>query len=142
MDLELIFSVASVLSMIGWLILLASPFNPHWSDRIAGFAIPLILSAGYVTLIIIFPSDGDGGFGSLAEVAALFSHENAVLAGWVHYLAFDLLIGAWICRSARRENLSFWLVVPCLPLTFLLGPAGFLAFFLMRLFGRARTLWN
>ena len=142
MDLEIIFSIAGVLSMIGWLTLLASPYAPLWSDRIAGLAIPLILSAGYMALLIFLPSNGDGGFGSLAEVTALFSHENAVLAGWVHYLAFDLLIGAWICRTARAENLRFWLVIPCLPLTFLLGPAGFLAFVGMRLLGRTRTFWN
>ncbi|MCF6234348.1 MAG: DUF4281 domain-containing protein [Rhodobacteraceae bacterium] len=50
----------------------------------------------------------------------------------MHFLAFDLLVGAWICRTARREGVTFWLVIPCLPLTFLFGPAGFLAFALVR----------
>lgn len=131
MNLELIFSTVGILSMIGWLTLLASPFIPLWSDRIAGFIIPLILSFGYVTLIVFFPPD-KGGFGNLAEVVDLFSNENAVMAGWIHYLAFDLLVGAWICRTARRDGVSFWLVVPCLPLTFLFGPAGFLLFSILR----------
>ncbi|MEH6403629.1 MAG: ABA4-like family protein [Sneathiella sp.] len=142
MDLELFFSVAGLLAMAGWLMLLASPFSPRWSDRIAGFAIPLFLSLGYVILIVFFPSDGDGGFGSLAEVTVLFSHQNAVLAGWVHYLAFDLVVGAWICRTARHEDVGFWMVIPCLPLTFLFGPAGFLAFFFVRLFRRAKASLN
>jgi hypothetical protein len=133
MNLELLFSVVGILSMVGWLTLLASPFFPHWSDKIAGFIIPVILSVGYVTLIVFLTSDGGGGgFGSLAEVVELFSHQNAVIAGWVHFLAFDLLVGAWICRTARREGVNFWLVVPCLPLTFLFGPAGFMAFSLLR----------
>lgn len=139
MDFELLFSLAGVLAMAGWVILLASPLIPYWSDRIAGLIIPLVLSAGYVALIALSPPSEDGGFGSLADVTALFSHPSAMLAGWIHFLAFDLLIGAWICRTARRDSLRFWLVIPCLPLTFLFGPAGFLAFSLLRLTRRVRT---
>lgn len=139
MNLELFFSAAGVLAMIGWLALLASPFIPEWSDKIAGLVIPAILSLGYVTLSVFFPSEGDGGFGSLADVAKLFSHQGDLLAGWVHFLAFDLLIGALICKTARREKISFWLVLPCLPLTFMFGPAGFLAFILARVLGGHKT---
>lgn len=136
MDLELLFSIAGVLAMAGWATLLASPLIPLWSDRIAGMIIPLMLSAGYVVLIVFLPSTGEGGFGSLAEVVTLFSHPNAMLAGWIHYLAFDLLIGAWICRTARRDGMRFGLVIACLPLTFLFGPAGFVAFSVLRLIRR------
>ncbi len=134
MNLELIFSAASLLAMLGWLVLLASPWIPQWSDRIAGLAIPLVLSAGYVALAVFFSGGGEGDFSSLAGVTTLFSQPESVLAGWVHYLAFDLLIGAWICRTARREDIAFWFVLPCLPLTLMLGPAGFLAFGVVRLF--------
>ncbi len=125
--------------MLGWLMLLASPLIPVWSDRIAGLLVPLLLSAGYVVLVASFSSGGDGGFGNLADVAILFSSQEAALAGWVHFLAFDLLIGAWVCRTARREYLNFWLVAPILMLTFLFGPAGYLAFFLLRFSGRAHA---
>jgi ABA DEFICIENT 4-like len=138
MDLELIFSLAGVLAMAGWAILLVSPLIPVWSDRIAGLIIPALLSVGYVVLAVFFPAQGDGGFNSLAEVSALFSQPSALLAGWIHYLAFDLLIGAWICKTARQENIRFWFVIPCLPLTFLFGPAGFLAFLLLRLIVRGK----
>jgi len=138
-NLETLFSIAGVLAMTGWLVLLASPLIPTWSDRISGYIIPLLLSLGYVTLMVVFPSDGDGGFGSLAEVIDLFSSPTAMLAGWVHFLAFDLLIGAWICRTARRKGVSFWLTAPCLPLTFLFGPAGFLAFSAVRFSLQLRT---
>lgn len=138
MDLELLFSLAGVLAMAGWVILLASPLNPLWSDRIAGVIIPLMLSSGYAALIVFSPSSEGGGFGSLAEVIALFSQPNAMLAGWIHFLAFDLLIGAWICQTARRDGVRFWLVASCLPLTFLFGPAGFLVFSLLRRIGRLK----
>ena len=139
MNYELFFSMAGVLAMVGWLVLLASPLIPQWSDRISGFLIPSVLSAGYVVLAVFFPSDGDGGFGSLDAVMTLFSQPSAMLAGWIHYLAFDLLIGAWICRTARHDGLTFWLVAPCLPLTFLFGPAGFLAFSIVRAIAKLKA---
>lgn len=131
MDFEILFSLASVLAMSAWLTLLASPLIPQWSDRIAGTIVPVALSLGYLGLLL-FPSSGGGGFGSLASVIELFSHKQAALAGWVHFLAFDLFIGAWVCRTARQEGIKFWAVVPCLILTFFFGPAGFLAFWSVR----------
>jgi hypothetical protein len=128
MPFETAFSLFGVTAMVGWGLLLASPFIPTWSDRIAGTILPVVLSLGYVVLLLL-PSDGSGGgFGSLAAVKDLFSQDQALLAGWVHFLAFDLFIGAWACRTARTEGISFWFVAPCLPLIFLFGPAGLLAF--------------
>lgn len=120
-------------------LLLASPFMPNWSERISGISIPIALSLGYVILLLVFPSEGDGGFGSLADVKNLFSNPSAMLAGWVHFLAFDLLIGSWMCRTARNDGLTFWFVAPCLPLTFLFGPAGFVAFSIVRLTGQTKA---
>ena len=118
--------------MLGWLVLLLSPWFPVLADRLSGMAIPAVLSVGYVALAVIYTPGAAGGYGSLAEVAQLFSKQQLLLAGWIHYLAFDLLIGAWMCRIARREEIRFWWVVPCLVLTFLFGPAGFLLFLLLR----------
>jgi len=128
MNFEFLFSVAGILAMTGWVSLLMSPFIPNWSDRIAGTILPTALCVGYCVLVIIPAFDSGGGFGTLAEVMELFSYEQAALAGWVHFLAFDLFIGAWSCRTARAEGMSFWLVAPCLPLIFLFGPVGLLAF--------------
>lgn len=128
MNPEIFFSAAGVLTMAGWLLLIASPLIPKWSDRIAGGIIPVLLSTGYVLLAVLFSSPADGGYGSLAEVSILFSKPESLLAGWVHFLAFDLLIGAWMCRVARRKGIAFYWVLPCLPLTFLFGPAGYLMF--------------
>lgn len=132
MDFETLFSAAGVIAMAGWLALLASPWMPQWSDRIAGFAVPLALAIGYTALLLFVPSQNEGGFGSLADVMQLFSSPAAMLAGWVHFLAFDLFVGAWICRKARQEGIQFWMVIPCLPVTFLFGPAGFFLFSLIR----------
>ncbi len=133
MIFETIFSFAGVIAIVGWILLLFSPLMPKWSDRIAGTILPVFLSLVYFVLLIVPAYDSGGGFGTLAEVMDLFTYEQAALAGWVHFLAFDLFIGAWVCRKARSERIPFWLVVPCLPVIFLFGPAGLLGFQVVRL---------
>jgi len=64
--------------------------------------IPLILSIGYTIYILLaIQMNGWMDFGSLQSVMALFTEEHAVLAGWIHYLAFDLLVGMWILNQNR-----------------------------------------
>jgi len=67
-------------------------------------------------------------------VMKLFTNEWAALAGWIHYLAFDLFVGCWEVRDAQAKNISHWYVIPCLILTFLFGPIGFLLYSILRLF--------
>jgi len=138
MDADLIFSAGGTMAMAGWLALLASPLAPRAADAIAAQAIPLLLSIAYAGLILAFWTSGEGGFDSLDNVARLFQTRELLLAGWLHYLAFDLFVGAWIVRTARTAAMPFWMVVPCLPATFLFGPAGYLAFSMIR-FARARA---
>jgi hypothetical protein len=128
MDVEPIFRIANSVALAGWLVLLANPFVPKFARAVSGLAIPLLLAVAYTGLIMAFWSSGQGGFDSLAHVAQLFQSRELLLAGWIHYLAFDLFVGAWIARSAREHGIVLWAVVPCLVLTFLFGPAGFLLF--------------
>ncbi|WP_122074960.1 ABA4-like family protein [Pseudophaeobacter sp. EL27] len=132
MILETSFSIAGIVAMVGWVLLLVSPLMPKWSDLIAGVMLPSLLSLGYVILLVFPAAESGGGFGTLAEVMELFSYEQAALAAWVHFLAFDLVIGAWACRKARSDGMAFWFVAPCLPVIFLFGPAGFLLFLAIR----------
>jgi hypothetical protein len=129
---ETIFQIANLTALAGWVALLASPFAPALADRVAGIAIPLLLAVAYAGLVLAFFGQAEGGFDTLANVMRLFTIPEAVLAGWLHYLAFDLFIGAWQVRTARAEGIAFALVVPCLALTFMFGPAGLLAFMVIR----------
>ena len=87
----------------------------------------------YVWLLLSHPMPQGGGFRSLAQVAVLFSSPYALLAGWIHYLAFDLFTGAWEARDAAWLGLSRWIVLPCLVLTFLVGPLGLALYLLLKL---------
>ena len=132
MSLDTLFSAAGTLALVGWLALLVSPLIPVWADRIAGLVIPAVIALAYLVLILVYFSGAEGGFSSLDGVAALFRSRPVLLAGWLHYLAFDLVVGAWEVRAARAAGVPFLLVVPCLVLTFFLGPVGFLLFLLFR----------
>lgn len=132
MTIEQLFSGSSMLAMLGWIILLASPLIPRAAQIASGAVIPGLLSILYATLIFAFWSRTEGGFESLAGVMQLFTFQEAALAGWIHFLAFDLFLGAWEVRTGKREGIPFYLVIPCLALTFMFGPIGFLLFMGLR----------
>ena len=137
MNADLLFSLSGSLAIAGWATLLAGALIPSatlrfWAQRIAGLAIPLLLSVAYAALVLAFWHGAPGGFDTLANVMRLFDTPQIALAGWIHYLAFDLFVGAWIARRAVEEGTGFVLVAPCLVLTFLFGPAGYLAFSALR----------
>jgi hypothetical protein len=134
-----LFQLTGPMAMLGWLSLVLAPFAPRLTDAIATLVIPALLSVGYAALILVHWSDTPGGFDSLANVMLLFTNPAVALAGWVHYLAFDLFVGAWITRTARAERIPHLLILPCLMLTLLFGPAGFLAFIGLRAAFAARA---
>jgi hypothetical protein len=131
MELERIFSLAGAIAMSGWLLLIFFP--KHTIARlIAGIVMPVALSIFYLILIAGNIRGAEGGFGSLADVATLFQKQELLLAGWIHYLAFDLFIGAWEVRDAQRNQIAHLLVIPSLVMTFMLGPIGLLFYFAIR----------
>lgn len=132
MNADTVFQIASTTVLAGWASLLIRPLVPRFSDLVAGLVIPVLLAVAYTGLVMAYWSSAKGGFDTLDNVALLFETRELLLAGWIHYLAFDLFIGAWIARAAQAAQLPFWLVVPCLALTFLFGPAGLLAFLALR----------
>jgi hypothetical protein len=123
-----------------WLLLAVVPGWP-WTDRLVHRVwIPGTLACVYLWALLANPGSPEGGgFGSLAGVMALFTSPHAVLAGWIHYLAFDLFIGAWQVRDARRRGIPHAWVLPCLFFTLMLGPAGLLLYLTVR-FRRTRAL--
>ena len=138
MEHETLFSAVGILAMAGWVILFIYPWAPNWAIKLAGTAIPITLSAGYALFTLAFPP-ASGGFGTFRDVVTLFSNEEAVMSGWIHFLAFDLFVGGWICNGAREEKINHLLIMPCLALTFLFGPSGLLLFFVVRGIKTRRT---
>jgi hypothetical protein len=134
MTADLVFTLANTAALIGWLVLIwaAISQNAWLRDVVAGRWWPLTFAALYTVLILFFFGQSEGGFDTLANVQKLFTSPWAAVAGWVHYLAFDLFIGGWITRQVMTQGMSRLWLIALLPLTFLFGPMGLLAFEVVR----------
>jgi len=134
-----LFPLASAVVLPGWLALATAPY---WRSRAIFTArvIAALLAGLYVTLLITGLA-GEGpppgaGFTSLEGVRLLMSSEAALLAGWVHYLVFDLWVGSW---EAEDNSLPHALLLVCLAFTFLAGPTGLLLYLILRRFRRQQA---
>jgi hypothetical protein len=134
MSPDSVFQTCSTIAMVGWLVLLIiSPFWSSFDKFLIGIIITLFAIV-YVWLIFqVFRPEDFEKFGSLNGVRELFTDKTAVTAGWVHYLAFDLLTGIWIKKNAQKYNIHHLILIPCLLFTFMLGPIGLLLYLLVRL---------
>jgi len=128
MTAESAFSLLNTIALAGWILLAVLPGRRWVTDIVTSVAIPALLAMVYVALIVSTFGRAEGSFSSLAGVSSLFREPWVLLAGWAHYLAFDMLIGNWEVRDSRARGIPHLLVVPCLVLTFLFGPAGWLLY--------------
>ena len=132
MSPEQVFSIANTIALVSWLSLIVAP-RRQWVTEIAtSRVVPALFAALYVGILVSMLGRVEGGFSTLTGVATLFTNPWMLLAGWVHYLAFDLLIGTWEVRDARERSIPHWVVVACLVLTFMFGPAGWLLYLTLR----------
>ncbi len=128
-----IFQICSTIAMIAWLLLIiGSLFLPSIDKFLIGIVIILFCIVYAWLIISSFTLSDFKYFGSLQGVMTLFKDETVVTAGWVHYLAFDLLAGIWIKRNSLKHGISHWLIIPCLIFTFMLGPVGLLLYIFVR----------
>jgi hypothetical protein len=132
MSPDSLFAVCNIIAMIGWIVLIAIPWWTSADQFIIGIIITLFAIV-YAYLLVTGFNVGDlSKFGSLAGVMELFRDPVMVTAGWIHYLAFDLLAGVFIRRNAWKYGISHWFVIPCLLLTFMFGPVGLLLYLIIR----------
>jgi Domain of unknown function (DUF4281) len=127
-----IFSLANAVALAAWVLLAALPRRRWIVDVLAGLVVPALFATLYTAIVATRWYGSQGGFSSLPDVALLFSNPWLLLAGWIHYLAFDLLVGCWEVRDAGERGIPHLLVLPCLALTFLFGPAGWLTYVAIR----------
>ncbi len=137
MSWELGYNVINALVVPAWALLLVLPKSPITKALVHSMLWPVLMGSIYATLLVASmffgPAHPDAGF-SFTGVQALFDHPNGLLIGWTHYLVFDLFVGAWIARDARRRDISHIVTVPCLLGAFLFGPVGLLLYAVIRVF--------
>jgi len=140
MSVDQLFLICNYSVLPAWLLLVLAPHHRLTQLVVHAIWVPLLLGPFYVWALFFGAPPAEGaGFGSLQGVMLLFQSPTAVLGGWIHYLVFDLFIGAWIVRDAQRHSINHWLTVPLLVLTLMAGPAGLMLYLLLRL-GLRRSL--
>lgn len=132
---SIVFQICSTLVLPQWLLMI---FIPRWHITrwlVRSKLIPVLLAVIYLFYIVHLFSVGSlQSFNTLAGVKALFGNEQLLLAGWIHYLAFDLFIGGWEWQNSQNRHVPHSMVVPSLIFTFLLGPVGLLFYLTVRIF--------
>ena len=128
MNIDLIFKICNAAALASWVLLVAAP---RWKliPQIIRWGVITLMAVLYSVLIAVyfFRVEG-GGFSSLAAVQSLFTSREVALAGWVHYLAFDLFVGLWIAEKSDNLRIARIVQAPVLVTTFMFGPFGFLLF--------------
>lgn len=127
-----VFSAVNLIALCTWVLLAVWPRRQRLPQVVAGVVVPALLAVLYIALVATQWRPGPGGFSTIEDVALLFRNPWMLLAGWVHYLAFDLLVGSWEARDARDRGIPQVLLAPCLFLTFMFGPAGWFAYLGLR----------
>ena len=118
------FHFVNFIALIGWIILIGFP---GWKDTPKAIlnGIVIMLCIFYFTILMQWMHiGGPGGFDTLAHVMLLFTNEKAALAGWIHYLAFDLFVGLWITQDAQKIGLPRWALIIIQLFTIWLGRLG------------------
>lgn len=121
-----IFSMTGSLAMVGWLVLLFAPRRWTRLGWVPRWVVPGAIAVIYTSLMGAHFAASGGGYGSIAEVRQLFTSDPVLVAGWGHYLAFDLLIGVLLADRMDRAGVSRLLQAPVFLVTFMFGPAGWL----------------
>lgn len=129
MDLEIIFSIVNTVALLSWVLLIVLPKKQRgYLYTVCKFVTFPLLALLYAGLMFSYFTSSGGGFDTFENVRKLLSNDWVLLAGWIHYLVFDLFVGIYIAKKLDDRNIgrifqSFFLL-----LTFMFGPAGFLTF--------------
>ncbi|MFI2736144.1 ABA4-like family protein [Streptomyces sp. NPDC018711] len=133
-----LFQLTFLLAAPVWLLMI---FAPHWrgTERLAASPLTVlpILAVWAVLAAPVLPelwaAVSSPDLDAFRELTAL---ANGAAALWAQVIAWDLLLGQWMYREARRLAIPPLLMAPLLLLTILLSPVG------LPLFLVARAVWT
>lgn len=131
MNWDLVFELANLSVVPAWLLLLVIPQHRLTKLVVHSYLYPILLGVFYACLLIS-SFGGEGGMDTLQNLKLGFQRDEILVLGWVHYLVFDLFIGAWITRDAYRNGIIRITIVPSLVLTLFAGPVGLLTYLVIR----------
>lgn len=139
---EEIFKLSNSIALFTWIALLMFPFQQKLHRAIIGIIVTAFCMLYAGMILPAFSLKLLDSFSTLQGVMQLFTSEEAVLAGWIHYLVFDLMTGLYIANNAMKYGIHRLLLLPCLFFTFMLGPIGLLLYFAVRAVSTKRYFFN
>lgn len=131
MDYSILFKIANLSVIPAWALLVFLPKHRLTKAVVHSYLYPVLLGLLYTTLLVT-SFGGEGGMDTLENLKTSFMRDEILVLGWVHYLVFDLFIGAWVSRDAIKHELNYLLVIPALVLTLFAGPVGLMAYLILR----------
>ncbi|MEM6726341.1 MAG: ABA4-like family protein [Bacteroidota bacterium] len=133
MELQSWFSLVNTLILLPWALML---FLPKWKwtkTLIYSYIFQVLLGILYLVWFGMNLSSFDlGAFSEIDQLAKAFSNPELAFIGWIHYLAFDLFVGAWILKDGQEKSIAHWKLIPCLLFSFMMGPVGLLLYLGLR----------
>jgi hypothetical protein len=139
MNWELVFKVVNLSVMPVWFLLVFLPKHGITKWVAHSYLYPILHGVFYL-YILVTSFGGEGGMDTLANLKLSFQRDEILILGWVHYLVFDLFIGAWITRDANANSIRHLLIIPSLLLTLFVGPVGLLSYMLIRWYSTRKTM--
>ncbi|MFF8609309.1 ABA4-like family protein [Streptomyces sp. NPDC015346] len=129
-----LFELSFLLAAPVWLLMI---FAPRWrgTERLAASPLTVVpILAVYLTLALpvlpeLWAAVSSPDIDTFRDLTALANGAGAI---WAQVVAWDLLIGQWMYREARRRDISALVMGPLLILTILLSPIGLLLFLPLR----------
>lgn len=141
MNIEHVFLLANWGVLPFWLLLVFAPRQTATKKLVHSMVPCLLLTPLYAFLLWgDHPGPEGASFWNLAGVTRIFTTPWTITACWIHYLVFDLFVGAWEVREAERLGIRHVFVVPSVVLTLLFGPVGLLSFAILR--GASKRRWS
>ena len=97
---ESAYSFFNATAFFAWLILAIAPHSENIRKIIVNILITFFALSYSFLLLSTFRLESFSEFSTLEGLQGLFSDPLAVVTGWIHYLAFDLLTGVFIATFA------------------------------------------
>lgn len=135
-----IFLFVNMIALPMWILMIFLPKLKLTRFLIDFKIVPVLLTFIYAIYIVQDIVQGASfDFSTLESVKTLFTNDKALLAGWIHYLAFDLIVGMWILDKNKELEMHKLLIDFCLLATFMFGPLGFLLFMIFKTLKQSKS---
>jgi len=130
-----------------WLLLIILPNHNVTNFFVQSIIAPLLLASayGFVAYDIFLKEnilDSFELYRGLEDLYSMFSSEAFLLIFWLHFLAINLFLGAWISRDSQRYMVPRFFVIISLVLTYFTGPVGLLIYWFIRIFFAKKIGFN